>query len=74
MESTVNKYGGQSASRRSVTLEGGEVKKTKQRIEAQATVLKKEKELSEALKTKEELNQQLNKFDKDKEPELSTEL
>ena len=74
VKSTVNQSDNKSADRKSVTLDGGEVQKSKRLIEAQATVIRKEKELSEALKTKAELNQQLNKFDKDEEPEISTEL
>ena len=69
-----NKPDSQTSHRKSVALDDGEVQKAKRKIEAHATVLRKEKELEEARRTKEELNQQLNKYDKNEDPEILTEL
>ena len=69
-----NKPDSQTSNRKSVALDGGEVQKAKQLIEAQATALRKQKEYEAALKDKAELNQQFNKFEKNEESEISTEL
>ena len=58
----------------SVTLEEGEVRKAKQRIELQATVLRKERELQDAQESVAHLNEEQNKYEKDLKERQITEL
>ena len=74
VETTIKHSDNQSTKRKNMTLEGGEVQKSKQLIEASASVIQKEKELQKARENKALLNQELNKFDKDDNKKLSTEL
>lgn len=63
-ESFVNTTVKHSEKSKSVTLADGDVQQAKQRIELQATVLRKEKELQDAQESVANLNQEQNKYKK----------